>query len=126
MKVYSVPFTSPSTRQRVAGAVAVHDPPAGDEVTSYSSIAADPALAGTCQLTVARLSPATAVTLRGAVGALEGLGPGAEFVNSATAVCAADMATVHVVTDPVQAPDHPSNDAPWAGTAVRVTEEPDE
>ena len=44
--------------------------------------------------------------------------------NVAVTDCAAVMLTMHVVEDPVQAPDHPVKLDPAAGAAVRVADVP--
>ena len=51
VKVYAVPLTKPVTVQ--PGAVDVHEPPGGLDVTRYSRIGLDPELEGAVHVTVA-------------------------------------------------------------------------
>lgn len=66
VKVYAVPLVNPEHNAVVP--VTTHEPPAGDEVTTYVVIGLPPSLAGAVHDTVADASPATALTAVGAPG----------------------------------------------------------
>lgn len=68
-----IPLVNPLTTQDVSAAVAVHIPPAGDEVTMYPVTGDPPLMDGATKLTVAAFGEATAVTDVGALGIVKGV-----------------------------------------------------
>jgi hypothetical protein len=66
VKVYAVPFVSPTTVMGDIAPVAVMPP--GDDVTVYPVIDVPPVKAGAVKVTVARVSPAVAVSMVGEPG----------------------------------------------------------